>query len=156
MSGTGGTEELLQWLESADSALSQRGQDRRDALRASLVGTVVRRRRRRRAATGLGAVATAVAMALAIGLGGSGPAVAPVPSGPAPAAALVAVVRDDDRILERLAAPAPTRVRTGRADDAELLALLAAADRPTGLVRIAGRVELTGDVIDPLPLVDAE
>jgi hypothetical protein len=120
-------------------ALSPAGAARREALRGTLERGVVRRRRGR-AAVRWGVAAMLVAATLPTAL--RGPDWTPTPISPAPPAGRVAyadleVVRDDPGVLARCAV-----------DDTELLTTLAAADRPTGLIRVPGRVILTADVLD--------
>ena len=59
----------------------------------------------------------------------------------------VEIIRTDPGVLDRYAARPATRVRI--IDDDELLAELAAMNRPAGLIRMGGEVRLTADVVDP-------
>jgi len=58
------------------------------------------------------------------------------------------IVHTDPAILQRVAVT-PT-VRILRVDDDGLLDMLAAMNRPTGLIRCGGRVRLTAEVVDPI------
>jgi len=133
--------------------LSPAGAARRDTMLRLLQGEVVRRGRRRRFARV--AIAAAIpAIAAAAGIWayragtvppGAPPAevVRPAPEVPAPAAPpepvepasrplRIEVVRDDPTVVDR-----------ARIGDGELLALLASAGRPSGLIRAGGVVIVT-------------
>lgn len=136
--------------------LSPTGRARRDAMRAHLVGEVSHRRRRRTVVR-VGAIAALVAIAVVVGRGLVDDARDGEPDTPQPVPTVagetadpggIAIVRDDESILARVAATADRSVTT--VDDDELLRLLASADRPTGLVRSGNRVMLTRHVADPL------
>jgi len=129
-------------------ALTPAGAARREAMRGALERGVVRRRRGRMALRWSAAAALVLATLPAL----RGPEWTPIHIEPRPgpgpiARADVEVVRDDPGVLERCAGSAPPRL-VQRIDDDELLTTLAAASRPTGLIRVPGRVILTADVLD--------
>ena len=128
--------------------LSRGGRTRREALRTALEGAVVARRRRRTAARfATAAIAVAVlALWIRADFAGSAPA---GESGAVARAdglrlrnAVLEVVRNDPRVIARATVREPLAADTW-IDDDELLRLLRAAGRPTGLVRSGDRVILT-------------
>jgi len=144
---------------SRTDALTPEGCDRRDAMLDDLVlrmGAIHRgrRARRRTVAGGSVLVLTAAITVLAIApWRGPGPVPVPVQgqpavarSGTAPAPPDIRIVSTDPGVLDRYITT-PRRY-TVEIDDRTLLDELAAIDRPTGLIRTAGRVWLTADVID--------
>jgi len=121
-----------------------------------------RRRTARRRATGALAAVALVATGVIVAT-----LVAPTPVAPPPIAATGApsidiaivrtdasavasmVVRTDPEALARATAPDPrSTVLVQRIGDDELLAVLASAGRPTGLIRTGDRVILTEDVVE--------
>jgi len=158
--------------------LSAAGEGRRHAMRTMLTARVVHRRRVRRAAQAALAAGVLVALGTAARLLLQ-PAVGPSPSAaPVPVAFLHAdfaaergdsarvatwcvrgdtatmhldftTARRDESAIAAMLAP-PSRPSATLLDDAEVLRLLAGADRPTGLVRTGASVYFTGDVFDRL------
>lgn len=148
--------------------LSGGGAERKDTMLEHLLGVVERTRRRRRmrmqAARGLVAAMAIAALCWVLWPTDAGSqqiadrfSESSPPSKVAPAESqiegvetvpvcITAVVQTDSGILERYR-PAPCRV-VERIDDGELLRLLAALNRPTGMIRIGERVQLTDPVTD--------
>ncbi|MHC4911050.1 MAG: hypothetical protein ACYTF9_15185 [Planctomycetota bacterium] len=145
--------------------LSAAGESRRSAMLESLQAEQVhvhRRRRARRRAVTAGACLLAVSGIAFLGHNAATPtgrdetAIAPAHAhahahGPAPAPARPTVlafstVSTDPTVLERTASATTHSVRF--IDDAELVATLHEAGRPTGIIRIGDEVTLTEDVAD--------
>lgn len=127
---------------------------RKAAMLPALLTAVRWRRRRRLAARG----AAAVAAALVVGFGldaawGRGHDVAREPRRSAVAVVSPTVhcevVRDLPGVVARYAS-APAAPAEWWIDDAELQRLLDEDARPSGLVRVAGRVAVTAMAVDPL------
>lgn len=148
--------EYQKWFETelADEpvSLSAAGCARRGAMQLELQTAVVSRRRRR---TTVRWSAGALAAALLTAVLWPTPETAPSAPGNAPGERLVALsycdyglVRDDALAMQRYTAPAAALPAETWVDDDQLVALLAAADRRTGLIRTPQRVVLTHDVID--------
>lgn len=109
----------------------------------------LRGRRRRRAAARGGLVAFGIAAIAAVVLARGTPW--PKGGGSAdPAAPFCVVVRDDPAIVSRCTVPNGERAEWF-VDDDTLRALLQAADRPDGLVRVADRVFVAAAAVDPFP-----
>ena len=135
-------------------ALTDAGRVRRAAMRRSLQGAVMTRRRRRTAARSAGAVLAVLALGIAWWQA------TPVTRLPEPGssrddlAALQHVdyraVTTDRSMLERYRVDPPAVSAVLEVGDDELLRLLAAAGRPTGLIRMRDRVIVTRDVVDPI------
>lgn len=137
--------------------LSAAGESRRSAMLESLQAEQVhvhRRRRARRRAVTAGACLLAVSGIAFLGHSAATPtgrdetAIAPA-HGPAPARPTVlafSTVSTDPTVLERTASATTHSVRF--IDDAELVATLHEAGRPTGIIRIGDEVTLTEDVAD--------
>jgi len=137
--------------------LSVKGRARRERMLADLKATVIRLRRRRATVrlAGLGAVVV-LAVAL-LGRLRREEAPAPVAGGPpespqAPAPPLefqhlrFEVVRNEPGVLERHRLESRPLDPAVFIDDDELLSLLAQDGRHVGLIRMQGRVIVTGDV----------
>lgn len=151
-----------------DQELSSLARERMAAMLPDLLGAV-RGRRRRRQALRASVVAFVVAGLWSLWLGlwpASGDAVVPTPNAPRVAtlptpnrtgAAKFAceLVHDLPDVVARL-----SRTAAVRADcyisDADLQAFLRDAQRPQGLVRIAGKVIVASAAVDPFPVMAAE
>jgi hypothetical protein len=147
---------LLDALADEPATLSAAGSARRAAMRGALSRAVVRRRRVRRTVRGTCATAALVAMAVALWQAFAVPSSRPTDDRPMQVAAGYAgfdfrEVLGDPGILARCAAPSRPIDPAVFVDDAELLALLRANHRATGLLRVAGRTVPTEPVVDPLP-----
>ncbi len=123
------------------TTLSPAAERRRIELRARLLPVVVRRRRLRQARSlAIAVVAGALAWRT---IGGSAPAARVPTTEPVP---LIAVVRDDPAVVARYRIDVDDRVV--RLGDADLAAVLTAAGRVEGLLRVDGRMMLAGLVVD--------
>lgn len=126
---------LQRALEEHSVPLSDAGAARRDHLRATLAGVVVRRRRIRRA------LRAAALLALAGGAFAWWPRSVPQPRPPhAPEPSAIAIVHDDPSLLTAWRARPSSEIRIERIDDERALELLAVSDQPGGFIRIAGKV----------------
>lgn len=130
----------------SDTMLSEAGVLRREAMRAMLVGTVVRRRRRRRA------LRVAVAAVLLAGAGlwlalpeAERPREQPLALGPE--VPLIQVIGNDASVLTRLSCGGPA-TSIEFLDDLHLVAALRQSGREAGLVRRAGRAEVLPRIDD--------
>ncbi|MBI4602514.1 MAG: hypothetical protein HY721_11195 [Planctomycetes bacterium] len=137
--------------------LSDAGRARKEAMLRQLKAAVVARRRRRRAARWAAAMAIPAALLGTVVLvrgrpDRESPSTPPlVREDPAPAPARLdnlrfEVVRDDPMILERWRAEPRAADPAVFVSDDELLDLLAAARRPTGLVRVGEGAFLSDDL----------
>jgi hypothetical protein len=151
--------------------LSEAGEQRRTAIREELLAAMRRHhaaRRARRHAIALGGLAAALALASVLAMPRQAPPRSPMnpPTVHAPAqrvasprhpeeadapvrtpAVAIMYVQTDPSILERYAAGARPLLARAITDD-ELLDTLVEIGRPTGLVRMEGRVWLTATVTD--------
>lgn len=132
-------------------SLSSEGMARRRTMGQALKGAVISRRRRRRAAQA-GAVLALAATVLWIWL----PMTSPrshelLPSSSSYEHLVLVIVQDQPGIMERFAfeptvVPAETWI-----DDAELIELLRAAGKPSGVLRTEGRFMLTNPMVAEEP-----
>jgi hypothetical protein len=137
-----------QELRESPVTLSADGRRRRHELAGLAVGALRSRVRRRRAVRAAALVLAGACLFFAWpARQGSSPA----PGDPeVPAPLRTELVATAPGVVDRLAALPDGTVRVERMDDAELLALLASAQRPTGLIRTPLGVTLTASVTDSL------
>jgi hypothetical protein len=147
--------------------LSEQGAARRDAILHDLIGTmqiIHRRRRIRRRAVLTGLPLLLVGLAIAwirlapatVGRSTSSPSIAqtdrtapadtPEPARTANVLAIMEFVQTDPEIVARMSVPPGSAAEI--LSDQQLVASLAAMDRPAGLIRNAGRAWLTRSVVD--------
>jgi hypothetical protein len=150
------------WFDAAladtSTKLSPAGQHRRQAMGAELRRAIAHRRQRRRARR----AALGIALLLALVWLGSGLGSPPrrdpqqVVENPPPSLQHMdfVEVRNQGDVLARYCTPLAPPQPALLIDDEELLRLLVAANRPTGLIRTADRVFLTAKVTDDLPLAE--
>src|SRR6185436_13565052 len=134
-------------LAEAPVQLSAAGRARRTAIGQEL-RTAARTRRRRRVAV-RAVAAAAVLLAAVAWWYARGDAVLPVRIAPERDLLAALRVHDDSTVLARCTVH-PSLQGDVLLDDDKLLALLADAGRPTGLIRRPGGVVLTADVTDPI------
>jgi len=63
----------------------------------------------------------------------------------------IEIVHDDPEVLDRFTIREAAPIETARIGDDELLALLAAAGQPSGLIRAGGKVIFTNDPVPGRP-----
>ena len=139
-----------QALDQGPVALSDAGAARRAAMRDALAGAVFARRRRRQAARFVVSSVTLIALTSLSWLLAPGSTGEPLRAPMALRHVEFHTIVNRSDVLTRYTAPS-TKVRPGTLiDDDGLLQLLAAADRPTGLIRVEGKVILTAKVTDAI------
>lgn len=134
--------------DAGEGRLSAAAQARLQADLPGLLAALRGRRRRRQTVRAAVATLLLVSGAAMVFRSGGAPTVVPVlPDGTAPRCT---IVRDDPQVLARLAVPTTVRAEWF-VDDAGLQALLRAADRPDGLVRVDRQVLVSAEAVDPFP-----
>ena len=136
--------------------MSSQARQRMAAMLPEMLGAVRWRRRRRYLARGTVLAAAAVLLLVYWPSGASFLPSAPVPIGPqagASASPVCQIVHDVPGVVDRYRATSSQHAEWYVGDE-ELQEFLRAADRPSGIVRIYGKVMVTEAALDPFPQLD--